>query len=165
MHGFLVLLPFFVIRWILPFFLHPKTLSRAAYFAPMYGGEKWAYIVYQLSNIGIFVGVLFLDMKWDASLRVYFGTVCYLAGLSLLALSILHFSMPDETGRNAGGIYRFSRHPMYVAYFICFLGMLFWRGRYGCSRLCWCSRSPRTGSYLQRKDGAWKCLESLTGSI
>ncbi|WP_442911269.1 methyltransferase [Lachnoclostridium sp. An196] len=31
--------------------------------------------------------------------------------------------MPDENGLNTNGIYRFSRNPMYVAYFVCFTGM------------------------------------------
>ena len=33
------------------------------------------------------------------------------------------FSAPDSGGMNRNGVYRFSRNPMYVAYFICFMGM------------------------------------------
>ena len=33
------------------------------------------------------------------------------------------FSFPDEVGFNNKGLYKFSRNPMYVAYFICFIGM------------------------------------------
>ena len=38
---------------------------------------------------------------------------------------MVNFSFPDETGFNRRGLYRFSRNPMYVAYFICFAGMAF----------------------------------------
>ena len=30
---------------------------------------------------------------------------------------------PAASGVNTGGMYRYSRNPMYVAYFVCFLGM------------------------------------------
>ena len=66
-----------------------------------------------------------LDKKPDCSWRFYVGTVLYLAGLCLCAVSMVNFSSPDDTGLNINGIYRFSRNPMYVAYFICFMGMAF----------------------------------------
>ena len=47
----------------------------------------------------------------------------YIAGLALLAASIVHFSRPDGAGLNTGGVYRFSRNPMYVAYFLYFMGI------------------------------------------
>ncbi len=43
-------------------------------------------------------------------------------GLMLCAVSIIGFSSPSVEGLNTKGIYRFSRHPMYVSYFICFIG-------------------------------------------
>lgn len=66
-----------------------------------------------------------LDKKPDFSWRFYVGTVLYFAGLCLCAVSMVNFSSPDDTGLNINGIYRFSRNPMYVAYFICFMGMAF----------------------------------------
>lgn len=66
-----------------------------------------------------------LDKKPDFSWRFYAGTVLYLAGLCLCAVSMVDFSSPDDAGLNINGIYRFSRNPMYVAYFICFMGMAF----------------------------------------
>lgn len=33
------------------------------------------------------------------------------------------FFFPNAEGLNINGIYQFSRNPMYVAYFICFIGM------------------------------------------
>ena len=47
----------------------------------------------------------------------------YLLGLILCAVSVLHFAAPDQDGLNTQGIYRLSRNPMYLGYFVCFLGM------------------------------------------
>ncbi len=51
------------------------------------------------------------------------GLVLYLLGLVLCAVSVLHFAAPDQDGLNTQGIYRLSRNPMYLGYFVCFLGM------------------------------------------
>ena len=53
----------------------------------------------------------------------YGGLVLYLLGLVLCAVSVLHFAAPDQDGLNTQGIYRLSRNPMYLGYFVCFLGM------------------------------------------
>lgn len=122
-HGFLLLIPFFAVRFGLLSALNKKALQRAAYFAPMKGKEVVAYYIYQISNIGMFLYLFFLKVPINFSWQFYFGSVCYLIGLLLCAISIVHFSVPDAAGLNTTGLYRFSRNPMYVAYFICFLGM------------------------------------------
>ena len=97
MNGFFLLLPFLAVRFLLPLVLNPKTLARAAYFAIRIG-DSWQF---------------------------YTGLLCYILGLCLLTAAMINFSFPDETGFNRRGLYRFSRNPMYVAYFICFAGMAF----------------------------------------
>lgn len=123
MNGFLLLIPFIAIRFGLLFVLNRKALQRAAYFAPMQGKEMVAYYIYQVSNIGIFLYLVRLTVKMDFSWQFNVGSVCYLVGLFLCGIAIANFSSPDDTGFNANGIYQFSRNPMYVAYFICFMGM------------------------------------------
>ena len=98
MNGWLLLLPFFAVRFLLPAGLNSHALQCAAYFAPMQGKERMAYYMY--------LGVFF-----------------YLAGLFICAASVAAYCFPDRKGLNTNGIYRFSRNPMYVAYFICFAGM------------------------------------------
>ena len=51
MNGFLLLIPFFILRFGLLLALNPKAVPRAAYFAPMQGAERCAYVIYQLSNL------------------------------------------------------------------------------------------------------------------
>ena len=43
--------------------------------------------------------------------------------IRLLAASVVAFSSPDDMGLNTNGIYRLSRNPMYVAYFVCLIGI------------------------------------------
>jgi protein-S-isoprenylcysteine O-methyltransferase Ste14 len=48
--------------------------------------------------------------------------VIYGLGVLLCLASVLNFAKPAESGINLKGLYRVSRNPMYVAYFIYFLG-------------------------------------------
>lgn len=124
MTGFLLLIPFLFIRFILLSALSKNAVQRAAHFARMQETEKTAYYIYQISNVVLFLYLVFLTVKIDFSLLFYAGIICYLAGLCLCISAIISFSAPDDTGLNMNGIYKFSRNPMYVAYFICFMGMV-----------------------------------------
>lgn len=123
MNAFFLLCPFLIIRFVLLSVLNGKAIRRAAYFAPLQGGERIAYCIYQISNIAVFLSLFFLTVKIDFTWFFYLGLGCYLVGLCLCTAAVVSFSMPDENGLNTNGIYRFSRNPMYVAYFICFTGM------------------------------------------
>ena len=118
MNGFLLLIPFLGIRFILLSILNRKSIQRAAYFAPMQGNEKVAYFIYQISTIGIILYPIFLTVKIDFSWQFFLGLISYLVGLCLCAITIINFSFPDSMGLNTNGIYRFSRNPMYIAYLI-----------------------------------------------
>ena len=39
-----------------------------------------------------------------------------------LTFSVIHFSIPAGNGFRQTGVYRFSRNPMYVSYYVVFLG-------------------------------------------
>lgn len=118
-----MLIPFLLIRFGLLSCLNPQAVRRAAYFAPLQGGEKAAYWIYQISNTGIFLSLFFLRIAADSSWQFIAGLACYILGLCLCAVSVAGFASPDREGLNTAGIYRFSRNPMYVSYFICFVGM------------------------------------------
>ena len=97
MNAFLTVIPLILIRFGLLSILDKEALKRAAFFAPLIGKEKTAY--------------------W-----FYVGLVIYGLGVLLCLVSVLNFAKPTVNGINLKGLYRFSRNPMYVAYFICFLG-------------------------------------------
>ncbi len=121
MNAFLTVIPLIVIRFGLLSILDKEALKRAAFFAPLIGKEKAAYWFYQISNIVIFVYLCFLKITIDPY-WLYTGLVIYGLGALFCLMSVSNFAKPAENGINLKGCYRFSRNPMYVAYFIYFLG-------------------------------------------
>lgn len=125
MNGFILIIPFLFIRFGFLSIVNKESVERAARFAPMYGKEMIAYWVYQITNIAIFLYLFFLKVIIDSSWLFYVGIICYLLGLLLCTISIKDFAKPSNEEMNDNGIYRFSRNPMYVAYFIIFIGCVF----------------------------------------
>ena len=121
MNAFLLVIPLILIRFVLLSILDKEALKRAAFFAPLIGKEKVAYWFYQISNVLIFIYLCFLKITTD-SYWLYAGLVIYGLGILLCIFSVSNFAKPAENGINLKGIYRVSRNPMYVAYFIYFLG-------------------------------------------
>lgn len=120
--GFLLLLPFFLIRFGLLSLLNEEAVKRAAYFAPLLDREKLAYWLYQLSNAGIVIYLFFLRIENSPTWLLIVSSLVYLMGLLLLIISMVNFAAPAENGINRNGLYRLSRNPMYVAYFVYFMG-------------------------------------------
>lgn len=120
--GCFLLLPFFLLRFGLLARLGPGALGRAARFAPMAGRERIAYWIYQLSTAGLILSLLFLSLRQIPLWLLVLGGLAYGAGLLLLAASLVSFARPGEGGLCCHGVYRWSRNPMYVAYFLFFLG-------------------------------------------
>lgn len=121
MNGFLAIIPLLVIRFGVLSILDRDSLKRAAHFPPLIGKERSAYWVYQISNLLIFVSLCFLKIRTDSYL-LYPGLVTYGLGVLLCLVSVINFAKPSKNGINLRGIYGISRNPMYVAYFIYFIG-------------------------------------------
>lgn len=108
-----------MIRFGLLSLLDKSALQRAAHFAPFRPNEIAAYWVYQLSNVAIFVTMFFLRIRYAPSPLFFPGVTLYVLGTLLLCASVVSFCEP---GLNTRGLYRFSRNPMYLSYFVFFLG-------------------------------------------
>ncbi|MEY8352992.1 isoprenylcysteine carboxylmethyltransferase family protein [Lachnospiraceae bacterium 54-53] len=121
MNGFLLLIPLVLIRYGLLWSLDKEALKRAAFFPPLIGKEKVAFWFYQISTILLFLYLCFLRINID-SIWFFPGAVLYGSGILLCIVSTLNFAGPAENGINFKGLYRFSRNPMYVSYFIYFSG-------------------------------------------
>ena len=98
-----------------------KAIQRAAFFPPTRGIEKIAYRINLPATFILLAVPFFLGIKFTG-LVGFAGLVMFVGGLILYTLSIVQFARPEHSGINRTGLYRFSRNPMYVAFFIYFLG-------------------------------------------
>jgi len=121
MSAFVLAIPIIIIRYAFLNMLNKEALKRAAYFAPLVGRERIAYWVYQAATLLIMLDLILLKIKVDSD-WFFIGVVIYSFGLVLYAMSMLDYARPKANGINVNGLYRISRNPMYIAYFICLLG-------------------------------------------
>ena len=121
MSAFVTVIPIIIIRYALLNILNKEALTRAASFAPLVGKERIAYWVYQVTTLFIMVDLILLKIRIDSD-WFYIGVVIYGFGLVLYAISMAGYAKPKANGININGIYRISRNPMYIAYFISLLG-------------------------------------------
>lgn len=124
MSAIIMVIPIIIIRYALLSILNKEALTRAAYFAPLVGREKIAYWIYQITTLFILVDMVLLKIRVDSD-WFYVGLIIYSFGLVLYAISMVDYAKPKANGINVNGIYRISRNPMYIAYFICLFGCVF----------------------------------------
>lgn len=124
MNAFLTVIPIILIRYGLLSVINKEALKRASFFAPLIGREKVAFWIYQITTALILLYLLLLKIRTDSD-WFYIGLIIYSLGIILYAVSIINYAKPKMNGINLNGLYRVSRNPMYVAYFIYFLGCVF----------------------------------------
>jgi protein-S-isoprenylcysteine O-methyltransferase Ste14 len=121
MNAFLTVIPMIIIRYGLLGSIPKEALKRADFFAPLIGREKIAFWIYQITNTLMLLYLLFLKITPDSD-WFYMELIIYILGVILYAVSMKNFAKPNENGLNLNGLYQLSRNPMYIAYFIYFLG-------------------------------------------
>lgn len=121
MNAGFTLIPIIFIRYGLMAIVNKAALKRAALFAPLIGKERAAYWIYQITGLAIMIYLFFLTVKADG-FWFYAGLCVYIAGTALYSISVIDFTKPQTGEINTKGLYRISRNPMYIAYFIYFLG-------------------------------------------
>ena len=121
MNSFVLIIPLLIIRFIILGALNPMALKEAAYFAPLLEKERIAYYIYQIANVLLLVFPFFLKIRFDSIVGILGGSI-YLVGVLLLLVSTIDFAKSTKQELRTRGIYRFSRNPMYVGYFLFFFG-------------------------------------------
>lgn len=121
MKAITLIIPLMLIRFGLLGMLNKDALRRAALFAPLEYNERKAFITYQISNI-ILILYPFALIIHTGTWLFPAGLFIYGAGICVLIASTVSFAKPEQSGINRSGIYKFSRNPMYMGYFIYFLG-------------------------------------------
>lgn len=121
MNAFWIAIPIVLIRYGLLGVLSKEALKRASYFAPLVGAEKVAFGVYQITTVLTLLNLFFLKVRVQTK-WFYVGLIILIAGSIIYIISIVNFAKPKISGINLKGLYQVSRNPMYIGYFIYFLG-------------------------------------------
>ncbi|PKM49717.1 MAG: phospholipid methyltransferase [Firmicutes bacterium HGW-Firmicutes-7] len=121
MNSFILVIPIIFIRYILMKIISKEALERAGFFPPTEGKEQLASYVYQITTLVLLIYLFFSTIKFN-TLSNYMGLIVYIIGTILYIKSIIDYSKPNESGINKNGLYNYSRNPMYIAFFLYFLG-------------------------------------------
>lgn len=124
MNGFILIVPLLFMRYGLPTLIDKQALVRASHY-PTFPKSKTIYLfIYQFCTCLLVIIPFFLNVDID-SLYIYIGICIYILGIIVLTLSTIHFSKPNKNNLCKTGLYKISRNPMYIGYFIYFLGCVF----------------------------------------
>lgn len=121
MNAFWIAIPIILIRYGLLGVLSKEALKRASYFAPLVGIEKVAFGVYQITTVLTLLNLLLLKVRAQTE-WFYIGLIILITGSTIYIISIVNFAKPKINGINLRGLYQVSRNPMYIGYFVYFLG-------------------------------------------
>jgi protein-S-isoprenylcysteine O-methyltransferase Ste14 len=120
-NGTILVLPILITRFLLLALLNKEAVKRAAFFPPTRGFEKTAYRINVLTTLLLLIVPFFLQIKLNGISGIS-GLFFLICGLTLYAIAIVQFAKPDNYGLNNSGLYTITRNPMYVSFFLYFLG-------------------------------------------
>lgn len=121
MNAIVLVIPIILLRYPFMAFINQAALSRAGFFPPTEGKERVAYYIYQITTIFLLFYLIFGKIHLNTTYD-YIGLFLFIIGGLLYAKSVLDFSKPQKDGLNLKGLYQYSRNPMYVSFFLYFLG-------------------------------------------
>ena len=121
-NGLFLLVPFLLVRFGVVHATGKNNAKRADYFPPLEGREKTAMPYFLFTGYFTVLYLPFLSIKVN-TIWVHVGLPIYFLGLLLLTLSLLDYSKLSSDGFAREGLYSISRNPMYVAYFLIYIGI------------------------------------------
>lgn len=119
LNGFVLLLPILFVRYGILALISKDALNRA-YFEP---NVKIRYIqqIYNISMNLMFLTLFFYKIQYSHLIN-QIGFVIFLFGFLFYLIAVINFSHPHDK-INTNGLYKISRNPMYVGFFIYFIGV------------------------------------------
>ena len=118
-NGFWLMVPLFLMRFVIPRWITCDSLPKLEFFPETLGIERIFLTVYFITNTVIILSPLFMKLQPSSPLLII-GCMVYLVGCLFFLLSVIPFSKDDAF--TSEGIYRLSRNPMYIGYYLMFLG-------------------------------------------
>lgn len=121
LNGFLLVLPMLLLRFGVPALVHREALVALDHFPPVLGRERIALKIYLVTNTFIVFSPLLAHIISGTPWQLV-GWFSYALGMAVLGLGLWNFS----TGCGSlmlTGMYRFSRNPIYMGYFLIFIGV------------------------------------------
>ncbi len=120
LNGFLLIIPLLVLRFGVPAAVNKKAGAKLDYTPQVKGFERTALTIYYITTGFLILSPVFARIRTGTVFSTI-GWAVYVLGLILLTVSLLHFSR--DGGIITHGVYRYSRNPIYIGYFLIFLGV------------------------------------------
>ena len=83
--------------------------------------EKYISVIANIVWFAALIYSIFLPFK-PGTILFFAGFIVFMSGLIILSIATFHFMVIPPDQMIAKGVYRFSRHPMYLATFLICLG-------------------------------------------
>jgi protein-S-isoprenylcysteine O-methyltransferase Ste14 len=120
-NGFLLIIPLLILRFGVPALVHKAAMPKLDLFPPAEGFERIMMRIYFVTNTFLILSPILARIQPETRLAML-GWITYGVGLLLLAGSLFDFSKSSD-GLVITGVYRFSRNPIYIAYFLILFGV------------------------------------------
>ncbi len=101
-------------------FLFSKRMPETA--PPSKRKDKILSNLMILIMFGSFIYSIFMPLKLG-TIWYYLGLIVYFIGLILIAITMINFATTQINKPVTKGIYRYSRNPMFIGWFILYLGI------------------------------------------
>jgi protein-S-isoprenylcysteine O-methyltransferase Ste14 len=118
-NGFWLMVPLFLMRFAIPRWINRESLRKLEFFPETLGIERNFLTVYFITNTIIIFSPLIMRLQPTHPLLII-GCIIYLVGCIFFLLSVIPFA--KDSAFTSEGIYRLSRNPMYIGYYLIFLG-------------------------------------------